>query len=466
MVMADRYVFSTKNIEDSQKYVFSKRESFPIDSEILKYRISKLGVIKEKDVLEYLKTLDNNNYNSFLDNNQITVKDRDDKDKVSKKIASVHQVVFALETHPDLAYYFVPENIQNNNVFAVKCLEGGADVEWVNALIEDKTIGGGSLNKDDTLYLILHDKDVPGFDGETFKILSPEEICRISDLRNVNVTDNKFIHTPQAFEIRIIVFNHAQKVITDILDNIKLSDSDVANRVKSIYATKDYLDRMFCDNPQKCFTKLDVDGYVDLMNNQYDATKLKPIELSTGRKIFVYEDKNGALLTELMHVRIDIKAAKNLKEIVKIYKKETEKSIHSPIILKIYKSFFDDWANAVSSAEDKEKILTHRNKKAMEENLERAFTFFNNSSIWVRLVDLNDEIAYKTAVAEFEYFDKIGLYDYASAWENLEYNLRIFAHDYLESSLDGHGNYITPELYGDEVRAMKILLGNNAPKTT
>ena len=464
--MADRFVFSTKNIDDSQNYVFSKRESFPIDSEILKYRITKLGGIKQEDVLEYLNTLDYNTYNSFLDNNHIIVQDRDDKKKVSQTVASKHKVVFALIKQPDLADYFVSENNQNNNVFAVKCLEGGAGVEWVNALIEDKTIGGGSLNKDDTLYLILHDKDVPGHDGETFKILSPKEICSIPNIgKKVNVTNNKCIHTPNAFEIRIIVFNHAQKVITDILDNIKLSDSDVANRVKSIYTTKDYLDRMFCDNYQKCFNKLDVDGYVDLMNNKYDDTKLNPLKLSTGRKIFVYEDKNGALLTELMHVRIDIKAAKEFKDLIKIlYKIEAEDSIHAPVIIKVYKSFFEDWANAVSSPKDKEKILNHPNKKAMEENLERAFTFFNNSSIWVRLVDINNENAYDTAVAEFEYFDKIGLYDYASAWENLEYNLRFFPHDYLESSLDGHGNFVTPLLYGDEVEHWNILFKDNKTK--
>lgn len=112
-------------------------------------------------------------------------------------------------------------------------------------------------------------------------------------------------------------------------------------------------------------------------------------------------------------------------------------------------------------------IKIDRNSKNQEQinlieyNLAGPFSFFNNSSIWVRLVDKDDKNAYSTAVAEFEYFDKIGLYDYASAWENLEYNLRIFAHDYLESSLDGHGNYVTPILYGNETESLGILQNNN-----
>lgn len=68
-----------------------------------------------------------------------------------------------------------------------------------------------------------------------------------------------------------------------------------------------------------------------------------------------------------------------------------------------------------------------------------------------------DEDAYNRAIAEFNYFDKIGLYEYSSAWENLEYNLRVFKENYLESSLGGHGNFVTPVLYGDETSALAVL---------
>ena len=79
---------------------------------------------------------------------------------------------------------------------------------------------------------------------------------------------------------------------------------------------------------------------------------------------------------------------------------------------------------------------------------------------------MDDVDAFNRAVNEFKYFNNIGLYDYPSAWENLEYDTRVIKQNYLESALNGHGNYIAPELFGDEVKAMKILLGNSVPKTT
>lgn len=112
-------------------------------------------------------------------------------------------------------------------------------------------------------------------------------------------------------------------------------------------------------------------------------------------------------------------------------------------------------------------IMIDRQSKSQEQqnliefNLIGPFSFFNNSSIWVRLVDLNDKNAYATAVAEFTYFANIGLYDYPSARENLEYNLRIVSQNYLESTLEGHGNYVTPMLYGNETEAREILCGNH-----
>ena len=179
-----------------------------------------------------------------------------------------------------------------------------------------------------------------------------------------------------------------------------------------------------------------------------------------------------------MHVRMVISSAKKFSRFVEKLREpglEPKKGrgdakravvdirkLSFPLIIRVYKSFFDDWAEVVPA--NKIGILAHRNKIAMEENLERVFSFFNNSSIWVRLVDMYDEEALKDAVAEFEYFDNIGLYDYDSAWENLEYNTRIFTENFLETSLDGHGNYVTPLQYGDEVEARKILVGNSSQK--
>lgn len=142
------------------------------------------------------------------------------------------------------------------------------------------------------------------------------------------------------------------------------------------------------------------------------------------------------------------------------------KRMKFPIIIRTYLDFFKKWEEGVQDDEKKEAIHNHSNKMAMDKNLERLFSFFNNSSIWVRLVDINDETALETAEKEFDYFEKIGLYKYDSAWENLEYNLRILSENYLKSTSTGHGNYVTPILYGNETKAYGILVGNKTSRST
>ena len=99
-----------------------------------------------------------------------------------------------------------------------------------------------------------------------------------------------------------------------------------------------------------------------------------------------------------------------------------------------------------------------------DNNIKNVFSFFNNSSIWVRIVD-RDNIVIDEAQKELEYFEKIGLYQYGSAKENLDYNIRIQFQNYLNSSIGGHGNYVTPVLYGDEVWAKNFLKKNNVTLT-
>lgn len=102
------------------------------------------------------------------------------------------------------------------------------------------------------------------------------------------------------------------------------------------------------------------------------------------------------------------------------------------------------------------------------QNKKGAYSILNNSSIWIRMVDTDDSNAEKNAKKEFEYFDKIGLYDYNSAKENLEYNIRLQKENYLDSSAQVlgvqntqvHGVHVTPVLYGDECEFQQILEGN------
>lgn len=98
----------------------------------------------------------------------------------------------------------------------------------------------------------------------------------------------------------------------------------------------------------------------------------------------------------------------------------------------------------------------------LENHTEGLFSFFNNSSIWIRLVDWN-EVEINNAINEFKYFESIGLYHYGNAKENLDYNIRIQEHNFLDNTAKGHGNFVTPVLYGDERKSLEILVNNHQP---
>lgn len=99
-----------------------------------------------------------------------------------------------------------------------------------------------------------------------------------------------------------------------------------------------------------------------------------------------------------------------------------------------------------------------------KKNLKGEFSFLNNSSTWIRLVDWNEK-ELSDAWDELQYFKNIGLFDYGSAQESLGYNVRIQKENYLKTPFGGHGGFVTPEIYGDEVEAKKILVGKSANKT-
>ena len=98
--------------------------------------------------------------------------------------------------------------------------------------------------------------------------------------------------------------------------------------------------------------------------------------------------------------------------------------------------------------------------RTFSQNKNGAYSFLNNSSIWIRLVDDNDDAEQK-AIDEFKYFENIGLYNYDSAFENVDYNSRLQGHNYLNSpQSQGHGVHVTPVLYGDETEFLNILKRN------
>lgn len=410
--------------------------------------------------------------------------------------------------------FFRIKDTNNNsieNVYAVLHL-GRGNQEWVKALIHEKF--NKVSNDEKELYLVLHDNDVPRFASTPYRYLTAREIYRLLKGKEYDPKDDpqdeKDPNTPRVREttdgdevyyledgrkLTIIVFQHTWNDVVYLLKKSDTTCKEIQGRLMTGNKKKirDFF-KLDLDpvGPKHDFLGLNPDYSVDVCQNKLivEGETIKDKKLvfsgelnlpmhkdneSEYKKIRIYTDKNGALLTALMHVGTNSNSAEMLKDFIRLLRKpghlddeanekETNESvtvdlkkISFPLIIRIYKSFFKDWEDAVTSEGDKEKIRNHHNKKALEENLERVFSFFNNSSIWVRLVDMYDQKAYNRAVDEFEYFDSIGLYDYNSAWENLEYNLRIFSENYLESTLDGHGNFVTPMVYGDETEALEIL---------
>ena len=90
-------------------------------------------------------------------------------------------------------------------------------------------------------------------------------------------------------------------------------------------------------------------------------------------------------------------------------------------------------------------------------HLHSQYSFLLNSSVWIRLVESKDSSAFKDAENEMAYFRTIGLYEYSSAAENLEYNIRIQSQNFLDSKIAGHAEYVTPMLYGNETSFYKVL---------
>ena len=134
-----------------------------------------------------------------------------------------------------------------------------------------------------------------------------------------------------------------------------------------------------------------------------------------------------------------------------------------PCIIVVKKKYIKKLISKMASAletggmNDSDKKQYEESKKMLEDcihnyelHLKRQFSFFNNSSIWVRLVDWDDDAITKDK-QELGYFEEIGLYKYDSAKENLDYNIRVQEQNYLDDATSsGHGSHVTPVLYGDE----------------
>lgn len=478
----DRFVFTTRYLGEGCCFHDSEMKGLPTDGEIYKFIINRIAdgkasilveglwdVVKDNDSLKIY--FNNNNWRNLprqefgFFNNSLQSNEKSYRDHLLEWLQTQNDPkCMALRRY--FSFYTLPSDAVNgnavdNSVFAVHHLAWTPDDKdgesWIKAIAKE-TVFGNALQKDDHLYLVLHDKDLPN-KTEPFFVLDSSECNQLKQKAGL------------ACELHVILFQHTSNDIVTILKSSKSSADDVVSKIKILVEYREKINELFNKNTSKTDkasimkglpTDIGLDMIKNPIENSYFSQKSENLYC-------VYEDKNNALLIELMHTLIGIDCANQFKALVNKLRKDaynkdvppriTEiKKMKFPLIVKIYKSFFDDWENVMDKEEDKKAIREHRNNKAMEDNLKRVFSFFNNSSIWIRLVDMYDEIAFQNAIAEFKYFDNIGLYDFDSAWENLEYNTRVFDQNYLESSIGGHGSYVTPLLYGDERESMKSLI--------
>ena len=183
---------------------------------------------------------------------------------------------------------------------------------------------------------------------------------------------------------------------------------------------------------------------------------------------------------------LDIKTAKDTRDWLSTnFLVDKDKGINNggscswdPVLIKAnFDSFFDflekeaDVNNPkICNITDKDAVL--KNIKSTKKKIENsnAFNFLKNSSIWMRLCDnVNwdgvvasdaEPDSVKMALEEFEWFKKLGLYEFNSAKEYLEYNLRAQKENYI-AEIGGHDKHVTPMIYSDETDYRDFFIGNS-----
>lgn len=114
----------------------------------------------------------------------------------------------------------------------------------------------------------------------------------------------------------------------------------------------------------------------------------------------------------------------------------------------------------------KEKVGIY--KETLDRRLKYDYSIFLNSSIWFRSITKSDDDAEakknESIKNELKYFNELGLYDYSSAIEYFDFNCRRNKNNFLNSSsVAGHGNFVTPILYGNELESLEVLRKNCIP---
>jgi hypothetical protein len=364
------------------------------------------------------------------------------------------------------SYFHLAQSDNDVEAYAVPHLKWKSDLDWIKALIEE-TFGKDPF-REGMIHLILHDHDLPGYENTPFKFLTADEILSVFFPKPTDKDKQEHIkegvyYYNESVQLRIVVFQHTWNDVTEILNKECENPAVILNSLgKNADVVNEILGSSSPELDKNIYSALAVDGSVDLCRSliKDDVGKFKFD--CDNQPYYIYED-NGALLTEFMHIKTDLASSKQTVRFIDMLRNPAfnEKGELSDIrkmkfpIIIVVKPFFEDWA--ITVPDKSEQIETHKNKLALESNLKQVFSFFNDSSIWIRLVKNENEK--NRAIQEFTYFNRIGLYGYNSAWENLEYNTRHFSGNYLIPTTGGHGRFVTPLLFGNEIKALERMKG-------
>ena len=414
------------------------------DANILEQHKSSFIFEKEKEdqFNIQLGQLSDNFFNSFI-------RDNNDNKEVIKRLAKENNV-------SSFECWQLFNGGNPLDVYAVK--ELSSDSPNKNTRIKDlvEQFKKNGLTESDNLYLILHDGDVGA--KCDMELIEPDS----NSLYDYQIQDND----PN---IKLVLFSHTINWVVDVLNSADVADAEA--KMKGFFDNSSHISSILA-NPQEktnseVFKELkpnaDVDALILKHNQQFNfADEIKDSEDS---RFYIYEDK-GLILNELMRRGASWssgnEAVNPIKNLIGEMKKKIDNKGMKPFIIRVYSSFFNDWKECVNDEDKKLIIEKHPNKLALEKNLESVYSFFNNSSIWIRIVDFNDS-QYQKATCDFSYFKSIGLYDYASAKESFDYDMRVLTQNYLEDKSgdnNGHGRLVIPTLYGNEAKYKKTLRNN------
>jgi len=141
-----------------------------------------------------------------------------------------------------------------------------------------------------------------------------------------------------------------------------------------------------------------------------------------------------------------------------------------PVLIKTELNVFDKAVEFIKSSLKESKsnqqpsIYTENSIKKIvnEKNIFlKELQILNNSSIWFRIIDKHENA--EVTVKNFKLFNDLNLYEKDNALENLEYNLRIAQNNFLKDLVPGgHGSYITPHIYPDELECANDILSINS----